>query len=58
MPTETVDDGRRSTATGRRERTRQLRGQVMSFGRKRIHTCRLVFILLKLSPAVLDENRC
>jgi hypothetical protein len=35
-----------------------VREQVMSLGRKIIDTGRLVFILLKLSVAVLDENRC
>jgi hypothetical protein len=41
-----------------REHTRKLNEEFKSFERKRIDRSELVFILLKLSAVILDENRC
>jgi hypothetical protein len=58
MSVERGGDGRRREwRRGRREHTRQLHRELMSFERKRIEIVELVFILFKLSATVLDENR-
>jgi hypothetical protein len=53
------DEGRqRATLTSVRAHEAVAWGTQEFFGGKRIDTCGLIFILLKLSVRVLDENRC
>jgi hypothetical protein len=53
-----VEDVDRERRRGRREHMRQLCKELKSLERKTIDTGELVFILLKLSKVVLDENNC
>lgn len=53
-----VEDVDRERRQGRREHMRQLCKELKSLERKTIDTGELVFILLKLSEVVLDENNC
>jgi hypothetical protein len=58
MPVERGGNGYIESDTGFRESTGQLREEFKSFGRKRIDMSGQVFILLKLSAMILDENCC